>query len=225
LDNLNIQGNAALVLEVYDRGSYQRFDFGTVDFPSPPKAYDRVLSDIQEVDFIKFRLRAIDTSESIGRIVGSSTSIRVWADEVSEDRQGSLLPVGQGNIGDAIWQINFEVEDGNVPELIINEKFDKHGIALTEILRTDTYFTSLIYPAALNTILTEAIIVNGERTHDGDNWEHKWIGFALKLSNIQELPDDANPTFCKQWINEVISQFSNHLSMLEQLITKIKGTN
>jgi len=219
LDSLDIEDDAILVLEVYDRGSYQRFDFGTVEFPTPPKAYESFLSEIQEVDAVSFRLRAIDKSESIGKIVASTTSIRVWAEEVSEARKRSLLPVKRGPIGNAIWQVNFDVPDDGEPELIVNERFDE--IAIREILRTDAYFTSLIYPAVLNAILTEAIIVRDIRTEDSDGWESKWLKFVYAFSEVSPLPENANNTRCREWINEIVSQFSHQQSMLENLLSKL----
>ncbi len=220
LDSLDIQDDAILVLEVFDRGSYQRFDFGTVEFPTPPKAYESFLSEIQEVDAVSFRLRAIDKSESIGKIVASTTSIRVWAEEVSEARKRSLLPVKRGSIGDAVWQVNFDVPDDGEPELIVNQRFDE--IAIREILRTDAYFTSLIYPAVLNAILTEAIIVRGIMTEDSDGWESKWLKFVYAFSGMSPLPENANKNRCREWINEIVSQFSYQQSMLETLLSKLR---
>ena len=220
LDSLDIQDDAILVLEVFDRGSYQRFDFGTVEFPTPPKAYESFLSEIQEVDAVSFRLRAIDKSESIGKIVASTISIRVWAEEVSEARKRSLLPVKRGPIGDAVWLVNFDVPDDGEPELIVNKEFDE--IAIREILRTDAYFTSLIYPAVLNEILTEAIIVNDIKTEDGDGWESKWLKFVYAFLGVAPLPEDANRNRCREWINEVVSKFSYQQSMLENLLSKLR---
>jgi|TARA_Y100000310_G_scaffold198272_1_gene198323 hypothetical protein len=221
LDSLNIQDDAILVLEVYDRGSYQRFDFGTVEFPTPPKAYESFLSEIQEVDAVSFRLRAIDKSESIGKIVASTISIRVWAEEVSEARKRSLLPVKRGPIGDAVWLVNFDVPDDGEPELIVNKEFDE--IAIREILRTDAYFTSLIYPAVLNEILTEAIIVRGiKMEEDSDGWERKWLKFVYAFSGVSPLPEGANHNYCREWINEIVSQFSYQQSMLKNLLSKLR---
>ena len=172
------------------------------------------------MDAVSFRLRAIDTSESIGKIVASTTSIRVWAEEISEARKRSLLPVKRGPIGDAIWQVNFDVPDDGEPELIVNDKFDE--VAIREILRTDAYFTSLIYPAVLNAILTEAIIVNDIKTDDGDGWASKWLKFVYAFSGVAPLPEDANRNRCREWINEVVSQFSYQQSMLENLLSKLR---
>ena len=221
LDSLDIQDDAILVLEVFDRGSYQRFDFGTVEFPTPPKAYESFLSEIQEVDAVSFRLRAIDKSESIGKIVASTISIRVWAEEVSEARKRSLLPVKRGPIGDAVWLVNFDVPDDGEPELIVNQRFDE--IAIREILRTDAYFTSLIYPAVLNEILTEAIIVRGiKMEEDSDGWERKWLKFVYAFSEVPPLPEGANHNCCREWINEIVSQFSYQQSMLKNLLSKLR---
>jgi len=138
LDSSDLGSDAKLVLEAFDRGSYQRYDCGSISFPTLPDPEKRVLTEIQEAEMVTFRLRAIDFSEDIGKIIATTANIRVWAEEVDESRKSSLLPVRRENIGNSVWEMNFDVADDGFPELIISDRFAKEMV--TEMLRTDAIF-------------------------------------------------------------------------------------
>lgn len=215
LDNLDIKSESKLVLEAFDRGSYQRFDWGTVGRPAAPNPEDRQLTDIQEVEMVNFRLRAIDDNKSIGKILATTKNIRVWAEEVEDTRKASLLPVTLGKIDDAIWEINFEIEDDADPELILNDKFDK--VDIKEMLRTDAFFTTLIYPSVLNMILTQIIMINNTRTDDGYGWESRWLKFTLRLPGVDQIPEDGNERKDREWIKNAVNMFCRMHSMIDIL--------
>ncbi len=221
LESLNINPVAKLIIEAFDRGSYQRFNWGTVEQPVSPKPEDLKLSEIQEAESVNFRIRAVDSSEAIGKILATTKDIRVWAEEVAEVRKSSLLPVLLGNIGDSIWEINFNVPDEKNPELIINDKFD--NVKIKEMLRTDAFFTTLAYPSVLNTILSQIILVDDIRTTDEFGWRGNWLKFTLMLPSVEPIPESGNAIRDMEWINSTVSAFCKEHSMLDILKDKIEG--
>lgn len=222
LDEQNIDSNAMLILEAYDRGSYQRYNYGRLESPTQPKPENRILDEIQNMaELLWFRLRAIDYSDSNGKIVATSAEIRVYAEEVDESRKSSLLPVDQQNIGEAIWQIDYNVADDQVPILIVSDKINRDK--LPEMLRTDAFFTVLVYPAVLREILIQTIMIGEIRTTDGDDsWGKKWLEFAHGLPGVEHIKPEKNLINDLEWIDEVVESFSNKNSMLKTILKKIK---
>lgn len=219
LEELGIDAEAKLVLEAFDRGSYQRFDWGTVGRPVSPNPEDCQLTDIQEVEMVNFRLMALDETNKLGKILATTKSIRVWAEEVEDVRKASLLPVTLGKIGDAIWEINFEIDDDADPELILNDKFDK--VDIKEMLRTDAFFTTLIYPSVLSMILTQVIVINNTRTIDGDGWESRWLKFIIRLPGVEAIPEGRNERKDREWIKNAVNMFCKMHSMIDILRPQI----
>ncbi len=218
LDDYNIKSDAKLFLEVWDKTSYQRFDFGTIgDYKIPPSD-ERQLTEIQDPDLVHFELLAVDQSDAIGQIIAHTSKIDVYAPEVNESRQDSLLPVTQSDIGNSIYKIDFEYYDGR-PTLMLSNKFDP--VKVKEMLRDKSQFTSLVYPAAFREILKNAIIINECRDLDEDTWDSKWLELAFKLPGIEPLSSDMSDSQDIEWIDEVISQFCKQFSMIDIMIESI----
>jgi len=219
LKDVEVDESADIILEAFDRGSYQRFNWGTVGRPVSPTADNRKLTEIQEAELVTFRVKVIDNSGIVGKILAVTKPISVWAEEVEEVRKGSLLPVTRGPIGDSIWEINFDVEVGDVPKLIVNDKFDE--VAIKGMLKTDTFFTTLIYPAALSAFLTRIITIDEIKTSDGDIWENLWLQFTLQLPGIDPIPEEKNKIKENEWIKSAVSLFCRQNNMLDSLSKKI----
>jgi len=218
LDDYNIKSDAKLFLEVWDKTSYQRFDFGTIgDYKIPPPD-ERQLTEIQVQEMVRFKLLAIDQSDRIGRIISHTRPIQVFAPEVDESRKSSLLPVVRSDIGNSVWKIHFEHNDER-PILMLNNKFDP--VTVKEMLRAQSKFTSLVYPAAFREILKHAIFFNDIRDSDGDTWDSKWLELAFKLPGIEPLSSENSEIQDIEWIDEVISQFCKQFSMIDIMIESI----
>ena len=99
---LKLSPSAKIYVEPYVKSSSMRFDFGTVGQMSPPT--NCVLSDIDAGATILFRVKVVDETEEVGRILASANGIRPEQDADGDDRR-PLLPVRSVDLGEEIWRL------------------------------------------------------------------------------------------------------------------------
>lgn len=205
LDKDTMPADAMVFIEVYNRYERERFGLGPVSNINSQLTIS--LKEIGSMDNLKFRILVVDETGKHGKILAHADRI---APEASADIR-SILPVKFDDLGQQIWNIDFNGYEGS-PILLINEKIP----AIHNIASSNSLFIMDIYPAVIREILVHMIFVD---TLDSNNmpsidWHRDWLEFSksLVLDNVpSETYSPEEREYCKQdwlnWINEVISEF------------------
>lgn len=195
-NELSFPADSEIVLEAYQKANSMRFLFGTIDSPRDPSPL--VLKDLDPSIPVLFRLKVVDRSIHLGRILGSAEKIRpLGSDDESEGRR-PLLPVVTQSMGEEMWKI--EISPAG-PELILNLKIPSFKQKLVQ----NAMLRGVILPIALRIVLEE--LINNPVTHDDEgSWEADWIRFcadSLNLDDPSDLSDDERET----WVSYAVRCF------------------
>lgn len=135
--DLRLDPQARVYVEAYVGASTMRFDFGTVAAISHPE--DCFLSDIDAGAPVLFRVRVVDETQHVGRLLAAANGIRPEGDNDGKDRK-SLLPLRSCDLGEEVWRL--EVDSDNGPTLAVNNRIP----GVVERLPYDTVLMAVIYP-------------------------------------------------------------------------------
>jgi len=204
LADLGLPGNGAVYIEVYDKSSYMRFDFGTVEHQTPPSR--RQLVDLQSREIFSFRVKVVDQEGSHGKVLAVADRLPPVRLETGGTDKESLLAVSSEDLEDQIWKLDFSKD---VPVLILNSRLEDLGIR--ELVRSDDSISMLILPAVFRQILVQIFLVDQDSDPEEGSWQNLWRKFLSALGaapesvleldsseNISEWIDDvAVPAFCR----------------------------
>lgn len=202
LDDYGFPPDARVRVEAWRSNAVQRWDFGTVGALRPLPDEERRMRDVPQSS--QFRVMVV-AGDGSGRLLGHLPSIRPILP------QKSLLPVREvddGELRGEVWRIDFGDED--LPELLLNNSVG----SISEIVRSDKDFRSLVMPAVLRNILVHALI--SERV-DPDDEESPWDGWfqlAQSLYPDMEIPrlepenPEADLSQIREWIEAVVGAFA-----------------
>jgi hypothetical protein len=214
LQELGLPDTAGVYIEAYHRAFYKRFYFGKVSRIEPPA--DRVLEGVKGADGIHFRIKIVDESGKHGRLVASADRISPLSKEQSDADKVSLLHVVYEDLRDEIWKLEL---DGDWPALVVNKRIE----GITEIVRADPQFFSLVYPTVVRQILTE-IILNQSYYSDSvdDDWQSLWLQFVEGLPGMMPHPQpsdtEADRTRIVDWIDDAVSSFCSSNRVREAFV-------
>ena len=144
------------------------------------------LSDIDAGATVLFRVKVVDETDEVGRILASANGIRPEDDTDGDDRR-PLLPVRSANLGEEIWQLEIDREAG--PTLVVNSRVPD----LIETLKRDVYLQGVIYPEVVRRLVREVFRTDNGYEEDED-WVMDWkVWFAAQLGReIAEGEADDN---------------------------------
>ena len=200
LSPLDLPHDAPVRVEAYRGRSAMRFDWGTVGFPAPP-----AVCQLDSVPFPpRFRVMVLAPDGS-GRLLALGDKLTPrWQDERS-----SLLEVEFTDLGMEVWRLKFD-EFGGGPVLEVNKDIKD----VSHAVRHDQAFRSLVLPEVLRSILTRALIVDGENPDDneeGSNWR-PWMLCVRDFyhDNYPKLSaDDIKDTAAiAAWIDGAVTAFT-----------------
>ncbi len=195
--NLNFEGyefpsDALVYVESYRQTSYMRFSCGTVGNLKIPD--NLTLDEFDSPDAIKFRVKVTSASHPTkGQLLAELSGI-------SDRRIESLLTVvPDSNLDHEVFRVDFTDE----PILLINAKLDRWKEVATEPV-----FTSLVYPAALRTILTRVLCIEEHTdTEDPDDWHSRWLRFAKNNLGASDPPIETDIEVRDEWIDNTVAAF------------------
>lgn len=194
--------DAYVVIEATTAGSsiVQRYECGDVGSLKP-----LVGSKLDQLTGrnVFFCLKIVDRRENIGRLLGIAENLRpTKAGDQTETGRKGILPVERAPLGQQLWTLEFREQD---VFLLINEEVPH----LSESVRSDPVFYSLIYPSVIRMILNRAIREGGDPDSDDDCWRTLWLGFARKLHKSHEHPPSSNepPDLIDEWVDDVVDSF------------------
>ena len=217
LSELRLSSEALIFVEVYYRTELERFEFGTVGDFSPPTSTD--LTSISSPQNLKVRILVVDPDDK---------KILAAADRIAPEipvRRRSILPVEFKDLGNRIWTVEYEGDEGS-PILCFNSKIpDIQNIALR-----DSRFFMQVYPPVIREIVSYMVFVEGvdSPSDPSTDWHRDWLKFTA-LTGIQppEILDKNNEQFDKgealNWIDNVIEAFCNTYSQhFEEFVRKME---
>jgi hypothetical protein len=154
-----------------------RFDFGTVAALKTPT--DLQLTDVDRSSGILFRVKVVDESDKVGKIIAAAGRIRPLN---RDDDPGlkALLPLVSTDLGEDVWKVEME---GAAPVLQINNRIP----GLRDRLMTDRLLQGAVFPHALATVLAK--LLGTDEYEDEEQWVQDWKTFAGRLLG-EELPDN-----------------------------------
>lgn len=207
LDDMELASNARVYIEAYHRSGYQRFDFGTVAKRKIPT--DRRITNISDAIVPLFRVKVVDKSSSVGRILATVDKVRPEnIDEIPAGSQ-SLLFVEYDDLGNKIWQLDLE---GDWPVL----KLNKHVEEISLVASSDNRFLPLVYPEVFRQILKRIILEDQHTDPDcDDDWPSLWLKLACFLPGISIPPQTSKPDQ-QTWIENAVESFCANFNMLEK---------
>jgi hypothetical protein len=208
LDRDNFPSTAKIFVEAKANFTSQLFDCGTVsDFKQPEK---RSLNELDHSVAVKFNVRIVDTSHSLGLVLGLGEGFKANNDP---DNEVELLPIVTHDLGQLPWKVDFSV----VPhELVINNAIPN----AIEIFKNNGSFKALVLPAALKEILTYCL-ASGSAGEDENS--KRWMLFAESLD--PERPEDYDSEISERWIANVVSEFCMRFSWTQELVSKLTEAN
>lgn len=222
LDQMEFPGNANVFVEAYYRESVKRVHFGTLTNPSPEAYEDHSIEDVYS-DIPLFRVKVVDNSHKIGRLIAVCDRISPSVPENRRILRTSLLWVSFEELGQQVWKPKLT---DDMPVLCINESITS-STPINEMVRTDPMFRALVFPAMIREVL-QFILFDQQNIAEEDpsDWKNMWIRFASGLSvppvPPEDLVDGMYEYDAKRWIEDVVHRFCrrhNVKSALEKTLS------
>jgi len=195
LADLRLKPDAHIYVEPYVGTSSMRFDYGTIAGMTTPA--DTGLDELDAGSGVLFRVKIVDESGEVGKILASANGIRPES-EAEEDDRKALLPVAYRDLGEAIWML--DIEPGVRPQLVLNNLIP----ALSDLIRNNALFQGAIVPHAVRRVL-EVLYLENEGDDDPE-WVKDWKTFAETVRG-SEIDDDEEDEILKQILEEVVASF------------------
>ena len=195
--------DAQVFIEAYNSQSWMRFDFGSVGCRREPD--DLRLTEVTRHPLPKFRLKVVDRSGEIGRLLGVADKLLPLRPDEDETRRQPLLPVDFRDLGEEVWRLDLS----DWPVLELNHRIE--GIA--QAARAGDDFVGLVYPEVVRCILCE-IVIHQEQTDpdlDDTDWTCLWLKYVCRLGGIAPPPEGQSAavhTERETWIETAVQAFS-----------------
>ena len=136
----------------------------------------------------------------------------------------SLIALRPADIESEVWRVSFG--DSDLPELLVNNQLE----TMSEIVRNDAQFRSLVMPQVLRTVLTQIIFVDGADYDDDElSWHKGWFNLAQSLHGRRppKVTDDADSNQAHdalEWIDQVVGEFSKQKVHAADLYRDVRQT-
>lgn len=202
LTDYNFPPDARVRVEAWRSNAVQRWDYGTVGSRTEPSDEERRMRDVPQSS--QFRVLVV-AGDGSGRLLGHLPSIRPTLP------QKSLLPVREASedeMGGEVWRVDFG--DDDLPELLLNASVT----GISEIVRSDKAFRSLVMPSVLRGILTHGLI---DERADPDDDESPWEGWFrlagtlhpdVDVPRLESEATDTDLSDAQKWIEAVVRTFA-----------------
>jgi len=208
LETKNLPSDAVIVIEAYNRNTLQRFSFGTVGKIEKPDS--RILDKVDPTGAPLFRVRIIDETEKVGRLIASVEGLKPESDE-TEDQRSSIITLACRPLGSQTWIVNIPADAK--PELVINNSIPD---AMHQ-LKNNPLFQSLILPSAFRQVLMHYL---WEGEFDEGTVQDQWLHFAKHLAG--EKPHTEDVSELMTWADMVVERFSERFELCEILKLKME---
>lgn len=193
-----------IFIEAYYRNAMMRFEVGV--FTPNQLIYwaSGTLTDLQDPQ-VNFRVKIVD-KKHIGRLIGLADRVQLFNEMPQQVERIGLLPVRFKNLGEQIWQLEIP-DDGNDPELCINDGLQLDNIPLSELVRGDPLFLTLVFPQVVHDLLEHLISEGDYHDDDPESWQNKWMRFAAQSLGVGRPPETDDEQDKAQWVDDAVKAF------------------
>jgi hypothetical protein len=202
--------DAKVYIEPYVVSSSMRFDFGTVS--NPQSSADTTLSQLDRNDSFLFRVKVVDESGQVGRILADANGIRPKDAEKDGINRKSLFPVEWIPLGELIWRVDYSSDAG--PSLQLTTRV----LDFPTKLKNDPLLQGSIYPQAFREVLWN--LLRDEGIDDDTLWAQDWRTFIQKLTGTDLSDNPPDEDDFEDFVEEAVRSFSkghNFASLAKQL--------
>jgi hypothetical protein len=209
LGDLDLPSEAKVFVEAYYKASYQRFDFGKVAAVSAPAS--RLLNEIDRGTTVLFRVKVVDATDSLGRIVAELDDIGGKDSQAGEAGRECILPVNFRDLGQEMWRLNLE---DTSPVLEVS-RFP----GAEAFVKNDPLFRGLVLPEAVRQIL-QSIVSNDEweGVEEAGGWQGNWIRFIGSYTNEPPPAAGSEARSREDWIDHAVRSFCERLQFREHIV-------
>ena len=205
LNTKNLSPDAAIYVEAYSGNTLQRFEYGTVGAVAQPA--DRTLKKIDLTAKTQFRVRIVDESSHIGRLVASLQDLKAEGD----DDRASLMTLASRPLGQETWRVN--ILEADKPELVINSSIPNS----MGQLKDNPLFQALILPAAFKQVL---LFYVWDGQFEDETPQAQWLALGEHFAG--EKPHTEDPSELNAWVDLVIERFSEKFELCEMIKLKLE---
>lgn len=214
LDGYDLPAEALVFVEAYRQTTWMRWPWGTVGALQPPA--NRALAEFDSPDDVLFRVRVTSPGtpeEPHGLLLAEADRVRLRSPEELNDPRTPLLPVVPSHeLGDLVWQIEFDETDQH-PRLLLNA-----DVPNCKQVALEPGFVAVVYPAALREVLER--ILHREKHRDFDDAAHplsRWLRFAVEVLGVGEPPlETEGEEADDEWIANAVAAFARKHGLLEK---------
>ena len=215
---LDLDPQSSVYVEAYVRSSTMRFPYGTVGLIRPP--VDTALTDIDQGAAVLFRVKVVDESAEVGKIVAAADGLRPLTETEESEGRKALLPLVKIDLGEAVWRL--QIEGGAMPVLQINNRIPD----LRERLFDDPLLAGAIYTEALRQVLTA--IFFDDQLDDEMEWVVNWKKFIAEVRGVplpDEIDDEDNKNLALEIIEETVEKFVERRQFASKAIKAREATS
>lgn len=214
LDDYDLPEDGKICIEAYDRNSFMRFDFGTVD--NPQACCKTELTAFHSTDNIYFRVK-VTAGDGSGRILALAKLINPSSQDDRDESRRSILRVAYDDLNGRPWKL--EVLDQEHPVLVIDRSIEGG----TALVRSNKFFFACVYPTVLESVLIHILLLNNylpdSSEDESDAWMDDWIEFALSFPGAPRIDfsNVVNEEDKRDWISQVVAAFSRSNNALRKM--------
>lgn len=210
---LYLPPTADIYIEPYYKSSLQRFACGTVtNFTLPA---DTTLTDVDLGGPVLFRVKVVDNSGHVGRLLASADRIPPVDESDEEDRE-FLLKVVTRDLGPLPWKVDLLPDIK--PELALNNRIPD----VLGKIKHDPLFQGLVFPGAVREIYS-FILMEDDGGYEEDSWQEKWIRFGENLTGENRPDHDESDGEVREWIGSVVAAFSQQHKLCDRVVDSMSG--
>jgi hypothetical protein len=202
LATLQVAQNSRVYVEPYVTGSssLMRFDFGTIGALSTPT--DTHLSDLDAGGRILFRIKVVDESGDVGKILASINALRPTDEKISDNERRAILPVASDDLGEAVWKLDFPTPER--PLLVVNNRIP----GLLDRIKVEPLLQGAIIPAAIRQILRVVLDPDNGSIDDELDWVQDWKLWASNMLGKDGGEDIEDTEELERRLDELCDQFT-----------------
>jgi hypothetical protein len=196
LAEAGLPADARIYGEPYVASSSARFTFGTVAAVTTPA--DTQLTELDEGAAVLFRVKVVDETGDVGKILASAEGIAPRGREDSDGRK-PLLPIRHTDLGEELWQLQIDRDRG--PELCVSNRVP----GLADRVRSEPLVQGLVLPVVLRQIVSAI-----QDADDDAEWALDWKAFCGRLAGEEidwEMDSEEDDQAIQDLIRRIARRF------------------
>ncbi len=201
LSSYDFAPDSAVRVEAWRGNISQRWDLGEAGQLGVGARFQRPMSEAPDQSQFKVVVVAADGS---GKLLGASAAIK------PKMPVESLIPLTPTDLGEEVWKVSFGETNDGLPDLLVNNRIER----ISEEVRSDEKFRSLVMPQVLRSVLSHIIFVlGGDEDDDEAGWYLDWFRLAKSVApgdipKVTDRSDQSQLEAAQEWIDRVVEEFA-----------------